>query len=213
MASTVSAADSAGASEKEIVARAYRKVMAGKDLTKNERRAVKRHEKEQEERLRWKFYETIPQKHWAKLSGRQAKVINEQAQRYGIPFSGATVNLPAVARAIHDFLAANAVKLAEDDDPLLQGGGSPALERYREEKAALARLDRLERERTLVPRDEIREGLGLLASMLRGVGETLQRQFGPVAGEILNEVLDEMDREIIRRVGDANGSLEDSDGY
>ncbi len=70
------------------------------------------------------------------MSGRQTKVINEQAERYGIPFGGATINLPTVVRALHDFLADNAVKLARDDDPLMQGVGSPALERYREERAA-----------------------------------------------------------------------------
>ena len=103
-------------------------------MTKEERRLLKRHESEKEERLRWQYYASIPQKHWRNMSGRQTKVINEQAQRYGIPFGGASINLPAVVRALHDFLADNAVKLARDDDELMQGNGSPALERYREER-------------------------------------------------------------------------------
>ncbi len=70
----------------DLVARAYRKVMEKAELTKEERRALKRHEREKEERLRWQYYEAIPQKHWRTMSGRQAKVINEQADRYGIPF-------------------------------------------------------------------------------------------------------------------------------
>ena len=100
------------------------------------------------------------------MSGRQTKQINEQAQRYGIPFGGKTVNLPEVVRALHDFFADNAVKLARDEDPLMQGSGSPALERYREERAAMARLDRLEREGNLLPRDEVRESLGRVSSIL-----------------------------------------------
>jgi hypothetical protein len=182
----------------DLVARAYRKVMDRQELTGAEREALKRHEKQKEERLRWQFYGSIPQKHWRKMSGRQTKVINEQAERYGLPFGGATISLPAVVRALHDFLADNAAKLAREDDPLLLGGSSPALERYREERAKIARLDRLERERQLLPRDEVRESWGRMAAILRGAGDTLQRQFGAEAVEILNEALDDCERELDR---------------
>src|SRR4026207_434341 len=117
----------------DVLARAYRKVMDRQELTQQERDVLKRHEREKEERLRWQFYGSIPQKHWREMSGRQTKVINEQATRYGLPFGGAQISLPAVVRAFHDFLADNSVKLAREDDALMQGNGSPALERYREE--------------------------------------------------------------------------------
>jgi hypothetical protein len=142
------------------------------------------------------------------MSGRQAKVINEQAERYGIPFSGATVNLPAVVRALHNFLADNALKLAKDDDPLMQGSGSPALEDYRKERAALARLDRLERERELIPRREIHEALGAVAAILRGAGDALQRQFGPQAAEVLHEALDDCQRTIDLPMGGADAGAD-----
>jgi hypothetical protein len=187
--------------DRRMAAAAYKKVLAGQELTVREQSALKRFEKEKEERLRWQYYASIPQKHWREMSGRQAKVINEQALRYGIPFGGATVNLPTVVRALHDFLADNAQKLARDDDLLMQGGSSPALERYREERAALARLDRLEREGTLVPRDEVREGLGRIAAILRSAGDALHREFGVTAAEILLEALDDADREIARSFG------------
>jgi len=190
--------DPAARLDGELVARAYRKVMDRQELTQAEREALKRHEKQKEERLRWQFYGSIPQKHWRQMSGRQTKVVNEQAERYGIPFGGATISLPAVVRAFHDFLADNAAKLAREDDPLLQGGSSPALERYREERAKLARLDRLERERQLLPRDEVRESWGRMAAILRSAGDTLQRQFGAEAVEILNEALDDCGRELDR---------------
>ncbi len=178
--------------------------MNREELTREERAALKRHEKEKEERLRWQYYDAIPQKHWREMSGRQTKVINEQAQRYGLPFGGPTINLPALARKLHDFLADNALKLAKDEpDDLLQGSGSPALERYREERAALARLDRLEREQRLLPRDDVREVLGRIAAILRGAGDALQRQFGVAAVEILYEALDDANREIERSFGPA----------
>ncbi len=193
----------------DLVARAYRKVMDRQELTKAERAALRRHEKEKEERLRWQYYGSIPQKHWRQMSGRQTKVINEQAVRYGIPFGGPSINLSAVVRALHDFLADNAQKLAREDDPLMQGSGSPALERYREERALMARLDRLEREQNLIPRDVTRESLGRIAAVLRGAGDSLQRQFGPAAVEILYEAIDDAQREINRSFGDhPDGTLD-----
>ena len=184
--------------DRKMAAEAYRKVFAGQELTLREQTALKRFEKEKDERLRWQHYASIPQRHWREMSGRQSKVINEQAVRYGIPFGGATISLPAVVRTLHDFLADNAQKLARDDDELMQGNGSPALERYREERAAIARLDRLERERQLVPRSEVRESLSRIAAILRGAGDALQRQFGQSAADILLEALDDAGREIDR---------------
>jgi hypothetical protein len=201
--------DAAARVDADLVARAYRKVMDRQELTKPERAALKRHEREKEERLRWQYYADVPQKHWRQMSGRQAKVLNEQAQRYGIPFGGSNINLPAVVRALHDFLADNAQKLARDDDPLMQGTGSPALERYREERAAMARLDRLEREQKLIPRDAARESLGRIAAILRGAGEALQREFGSAAVEILYEALDDSQREITRAFGDIEGATDE----
>lgn len=197
-------ADAAARVDKDLVARAYRKVMDGQELSKPERAALKRHEREKEERLRWQYYESIPQKHWRRMSGRQTKVINEQAARYGIPFGGAHIHLPSVVRGLHDFLADNAQKLARDEDVLLQGASSPALERYREERAALARLERLEREGRLIPRDQAREGMGRIAALLRGAGDALQQQFGAAAVEILDEALEDAMREIDRAFGKAD---------
>jgi len=198
--------------DQDLVARAYRKVMDRQELTAEERAALKRHEKEKEERLRWQYYSSIPQKHWRQMSGRQTKVINEQATRYGLPFGGPTINLPALARALHDFLADNALKLAREADELMQGAGnSPALERYREERAALARLDRLERQMQLLPRDQVRQALGRIAAILRSAGDALQQQFGLAALEILGEALDDAQQEMDHSLGGSDATLCRSD--
>lgn len=183
---------------RDLLARAFRKVLDGQkdSLTRDESVALRRHEKSKDEKSRWEHYASIPQKHWKRMSGRQTKVINEQADRYGIPFGGPTVNLPEVVRAWHDFLAENKYKLARDDDPLMNGSGSPALERYREERASMARLDRLEREAELLQRDVVRQSLGKIAGVIRNAGEALQRQFGQSAADILNEALDDAELEI-----------------
>lgn len=190
------ASDAASRVDSDLVARAYRKVMDREALTQQERQALKRHEKQKEETQRWQYYRSIPQKHWREMSERQTKVINEQAARYGIPFGGASIDLPNVVKALHDFLADNAQKLARVDDTLLSGPSSPALERYREERAELARLDRLERQRKLLPRDEVREALGRIATILRSAGDVIKRQFGTAAVEILHEALADAQREI-----------------
>src|SRR3990172_5054457 len=104
-----------GTLEKDLAQKAYEKLRAGQTPTAQEGAALKRYEKEREEKLRWQYYGSIPQKHWRQMSGGQAKVLKEQADRYGLPFGGPTINLPAVARALHDFLADNAHKLARDD--------------------------------------------------------------------------------------------------
>ncbi len=189
--------------DKRAAAQVLDKLKSGASLTSTEKRTLKRYEKEREERLRWEYYKSIPQKHWREMSGRQTKVINEQAERYGIPFGGRTIDLPSVVRGLHNFLAENAAKLAADDDPLMRGEGSPALERYREERAAIARLDRLERERMLIPRDDVRTSLGRIAALIREAGETLQRQFGAEAAEILLEAMDDAEQEIERTFGES----------
>lgn len=198
----VSDASALTPTEAATVKRAYSKVVSGQELTRPERALLVRYEKGKEERLRWQYYRSIPQKHWRQMSGRQTKVLAEQAARYDWPFGGRTIDLTVLAKALHDFLADNAYRLSADDDPMLSGTGSPALERYREERAALARLDRLERERDLIARQTAREALGRIAMILRGAGETLRRQFGAEPMTVLNEALDDAEREI----GSAFGS-------
>ena len=113
------------------------------------------------------------------------------------------INLSKLARALHDFLAANAKKLAADD-ALLSAGNSPALEEYRKERAALARLERLQREGQLLPRDEARDALSRIAGTIRAAGDTLARQFGNDALEVLVEAIDDAQAEIDKFFGENN---------
>ena len=197
--------------DRQLVASAYTKVMRGETPTTREQNALTKFEKQREEKLRWTYYATIPKKHWRKMSGRQNKVIDEQAQRYGLPFGGRVVDLPAVVRALHDFLAENARRLTRDEEMLTTGPMSPALERYREERAAIARLDRLEREGVLLAREDVHTGLMMIAGILRSAGETLRRGFGPEAAAIIEEALDDAEVEIRQQFGspeNASGSKE-----
>jgi hypothetical protein len=199
--------------DQKAAAEAYARLARHEKLSRRDQEALKRFERQREEELRWKFYKSIPQKHWRQMSGRQAKVLNEQAERYGLPIGQAVIDLPLVVRKLHDFLAANAHKLLADD-ALMAGSGSPALEEYRRERAVLARLDRLEREGQLLPRDEVRDALVRMAALLRAAGDLLGRQFGSEAQDVLNEALDDVQAEISRSLADRSmdGALPYGDG-
>ena len=83
------------------------------------------------------------------------------------------------------------------EDPLmLTGGPSEALERYRAARAAIAELDLKEREGRLVPAGVYMPVMAHLAGILRRAGHRLVREFGNGAGEILNEAIDEFERQV-----------------
>ena len=52
---TAQPAEAASPVDNALLARAYRKVMDGKELTRTERETLKRQEKQKEERLRWHY--------------------------------------------------------------------------------------------------------------------------------------------------------------
>lgn len=180
-------------------AAALEKRRSGRTPTRAEAAALKRVEKRRDEQLREFHYATIPQKTWREMSGRQAKVLQEQAERTGIPFNRSEINLADVVRALHDFLAAKKHLLWKPGDPeedvAMLGESSPALERWREEKYLLAQLERLEKQKQLFPRHVVHEALVRLATILRSAGEQLQK-VSPDAGDALNESLDDCDRAI-----------------
>ena len=166
-------------------------------ITSQERATLKRWERQREEESRWEHYNKIPQKHWRKMSQRQANQLREQEERYGLPGGGRTVCLPDFIRAVYDFLARKKHILARaDEEDLCSTVTSPALERLREETYKLRRLERLKREDELVDRDIMHDCLARLAGVLRRAGDRLQRRCGPEAFAIYNEALDGIDREL-----------------
>jgi len=119
-------------------------------------------------------------------------------------FYGPGVVQLRVQKAVDDALRAT------DGDPLLAGGSTPALERYR---LARAKIEELKLERELgrwIERSVIHQGLAGIAAKIRAAGERLQKRFGPEAQNIIDEALDEAAREIEAFVGaeeveDGNG--------
>ena len=87
-------------------------------------------------------------------------------------------------------------------DPLLTGGDSPGLERYRLAKAALAELDLANRKGELIDVGKCKDMLSRWATIIRRMGERLGKRFGNDASEAVNDSLDEC-RAAIRAL-DAN---------
>jgi hypothetical protein len=106
-----------------------------------------------------------------------------------------------VARALRrrrDRVPSASTAAEGNGDPLLvaEGVASPALEKYREARAALAELDLQERQRDLLPRQAVHEVFGRIASRLRDAGEQLGREHGSEAHDVLTEALDDAEREV-----------------
>ena len=191
--------------ERRLVMQAVEKARRGEGLTTREQRALRKYETDKEKDDRWRHYTTVPKKDYLKLSGRPDKVVNDQARLYGLPLMGRTLDLAAILSAFHDLLAKFKHRLgadAADGDPMLSGKSTPALEDYRKWRAKLAELDFRAREGELVPREQIHQGHIILAALLREFGETLQREFGPDAHRLWEDLLDDYQREVDRLSGD-----------
>lgn len=202
-----------GAIERRLATAGLGKLRDGQKPSREELGAVRRLERRREDEQRKRHYATIPQKHWREMSGRQWKTIREQAELYGIPFGGAIVDLGAVVRALHGFLAKNAAALsraraAESGDPMLDGPLSPALEEYRREKAKITKIQREMLEAKIVAVEDMTANLTLLGTILRGAADTLGRQFGEEARMVIEEALDDFEgrvAEMFRGNGGTNG--------
>ncbi|MGA2032319.1 MAG: hypothetical protein ABSG68_08700 [Thermoguttaceae bacterium] len=191
-------------SDADLARAAIEKRQRGQRPAREELAALRRVQAQREDALRRQHFAAIRKREWREWSGRQDKILNEQATRYGLPIGGATIDLAAVVRWLHDFLARNARRLAgaEVDDAECPANSSPALERKRLADARRAEL-RYECEvRSWMPRHEIHAAHAAVASILRRAGESLLREFGAAAQKTLNDALDDCQREIDRRFAD-----------
>ena len=179
-------------SQQDLVRSGLKKQSAGHKLNREESAAVKRFLKEKEENQRQEYYRTVPQKHYEQMSGRQRKVLKDQAGLYGLPIGEKTIDLSKVLRRFHDLLAEHGHKLLKADDPgVLSGPPTESLERLRLAKAKreeFAYRRELGQYRSV---EEVQQGLLILANVIRQGIETLQRECGEEARAIMAETLEE----------------------
>lgn len=77
-------------------------------------------------------------------------------------------------------------------DLMAAGGDSPHLERYRSASADLREMEVEERRGALVRLDDTKEFLGRLAKIIRSLGASLGKAYGPDAQQMLNEHLEDL---------------------
>lgn len=174
--------------EKQLATAALEKQRAGTSLSKQERRALDKVRSHAEELKRWEYYRSVPKGHVVTMLGRQRKVVDSWATRFGMPVLGRVVDLTELLNWLGTFLVDNSERLSHEH--------SPAMERYREERAIKERISRLVMEQSYLPRAEIHERIMRFAAIIRSAGETLQKQHGNEARAILDEALDDCDREL-----------------
>lgn len=188
-----------------------RKELAGEKLTAAEARVLKRHEREEEERHRWRVYAAIPKKDYVAMSGRQYKIVDEQGERYGLTaLKEPVIDLRALLRQVHDLLAAKWHQFGKEieADALLSGGpgNSPAQERYRSYKADLAGLEVEAKRGELLPRADVKVGMLVVVNLIRSAVEQIDREFGEEARVILDAALSQAVVEIEERWGVPSGA-------
>jgi len=134
----------------------------------------------------------VPKSIYADWAGVQIKQLHDVADTYGAPLRPAAIDLPALVRWLHEFVAANSAKLRRKGD----GTDGDWREQERREQFLLSRLKRLEKAGTLVSVDEVHEMHSRFIAALRGLGDRLERQHGGAARDMLSDTLDAFDREM-----------------
>lgn len=102
-------------SDQELAISALEKRKKNEKPSSEELAALKRVEREREEKHRWSYYESVPKKHYCEMSGRSAQVLNKQADIYNLPLRGKVINLRSLLKEFHNFLANNAPLLTQRD--------------------------------------------------------------------------------------------------
>jgi phage terminase Nu1 subunit (DNA packaging protein) len=116
--------------------------------------------------------------------------------KQGMPGRNGAYELPAISQWLRGPGPWRQHAKPETDDPLLDAGDSPGLERYRLAKAAIAELDLEERRGALIELAKVRAALSRWSTILRRLGERLAKRFGNDAAVALNETLNECHRVI-----------------
>jgi len=84
-----------------------------------------------------------------------------------------------------------------DVSPETEGGSdSPGLERFRDARAEQEEIKLAEMKRQVVAIDWMHARLNEIASLIRGAGEQLQREYGPDALQILEDAIAEAEGKI-----------------
>ena len=91
--------------------------------------------------------------------------------------------------------------LVTDEDALMAGPSTPALERYRTARAKLSELELEVKRQALVPRVQMESAFREAGRRLRAGFEVIEKRHGRPVGDALRRLLDEVDREVMGALG------------
>jgi len=155
----------------------------------------------------------VPTHIWQAWSGKSAGELQALHHRFGAPLYGSPIDVPAAVhwytRRVAEYnkrhkgggrLDGSAGGDEGDADPNMVGPLSPALEKYREERARIARLTRLQMEKSLVSVEAMSAVLGKWAERLVKAQDELEREHGPPAAGVLRTALTDC-RRMVEELG------------
>lgn len=193
------------------------KIKAGKQLTNSELGLLVANSPEGLHGLlgQW-MLESLPKKLYVGLSGRQHKILNEQAQRYDLPIGSgqAVINLYDVIRRFHDMLAEqrtndpgtllpnpaaadsfgggvlNALELSDEEQAYLLLSLDDAKKLALQKKVALDKIKIRRSREELLEKSEVHAVFGILSTVLRQAFEAIQQRWGEEPRQILTDALE-----------------------
>lgn len=182
--------------DEQLANSARLKIYSGKSPNTEESKALRRIEKAEAEELRTKHYQSVPKAIWRTLSGRQAKILNEQAAMYNLPIGGRTINLEEFIPAFHDFLARHKKALSADRHK------TDASERLKIAQAEKTEIEVAKRRGELRPAEDVQRVFDLIAEYLRKASKDLRSQCGERAYDILAGAVHEAELTLQRFLDD-----------
>jgi hypothetical protein len=144
----------------------------------------------------------MPKGLYCQLTGRRHNQIDDLAAKHRIPIDGATIDMYAAMRRVHDLLAEMRPRGAIDEEP---DGDFADLEKKKlqQEIVKLVRqnerlLHQIDEDRgSVVAREDIRDRLSWLSMRLRALGQQLRKsRGGEDAQQVLNDALKQIADEI-----------------
>ena len=188
-----------------LALQARKKVEAGLSLSDAEKRALDALEQVEAHTVFLHQAESVPIGVYCEWSGRQHKVVKEQAERYGLPIGGKTVSIPAALHAFHDLIAKFHGKLvpsgipATDDDVLAE-----AMWRSKDPLQAAFIKQRIRKEKRqndvaeglLIDAGQIAQDLTVIGRKIANAIEQFERRFGVEVGDAFRQLVDDIGREI-----------------
>jgi hypothetical protein len=133
--------------------------------------------------------------------GRQTVHLQRFAARWGFPIDGKMVDLFAVLSRLWSFLKQHgpALRVLQEETSsgdILSVQFLKAKIALTREQEVFVRTKRQEKDRSLVDKNLIDQGLAKLASRIRRAGETAQRKFGKEGFELFDDLLNGFGRDV-----------------